>query len=208
MAARRHEIAARLYDEVLSAPDRSVRPGNSAWHQAVGVMVHRAAGEFAERRHLAAPLLAQEVTEWVSLNAKDTKVFGNLSKARMQITGSACVYLTMHAPGPHAQYLGSEISYDIDGVRGRIDLAWFVPDLGVVIDEIKTQSWTNLAVDARMLEQVHRYRVFGVGEWGDMFAGVRFLPLRFPSEMRFVTPDGGVHLLAESPAAMAVRSAA
>lgn len=208
MAARRHEIAHRLYDEVLRSEPRSVRPGMSRWHQAVGMMVHRAAGDFAERRGLAAPVLAQQVTEWVNLHAKDTTVFGNLSKARSQITGATCVYLTRHAPGAHAQYLGAEISYDVDGVRGRVDLAWFVPGLGVVIDEIKTQSWTNLAVDARMLEQVHRYRVFGVGEWGEGFAGVRFLPLRYPTEMRFVTPDGDVHNLAQSPAASAVRNAA
>lgn len=208
MSARRHESARLLQERVLALDERSVRPGHSLWHQAVGVMVHRGAAALAGARSEPHPVLAGTVTDWVNANAKDTKVFGNLSKARAQITGSICVYLARYAPGPDARYLGTEIAYDLEGERGRIDLAWLVPDLGVVIDEIKTQSWTNLAVDDEMLAQVHRYRRFGISEWGDAFAGVRFLPLRFPSEMRFVEPDGTVQWLSESVAAQMARTAA
>ena len=207
MAAKRQEIAKRLHGDVTKAADREIRPGMSNWHQAVGVMVHRAAGSLAEHRHLPPSDLAGVVTDWVNANAKDTKVFGNLAKARAQITGCACLYLSRYAPGLEAEYLGTEIEYHLNGDHGRVDLAWSVPGLGIVIDEIKTQSWTNLAVDDRMLEQVERYRRFGVAEWGDHFAGVRFLPLRFPSEMRFLGSAGAVESLTTSIAASVRRAA-
>jgi hypothetical protein len=198
----RHRTAARLH-AALAKEARVVRPGMSNWHVAVGTLVHQCAGALAEHRGEPPTLIAQRATEWVNGHARDTRVFGNLAKARAQITSCACSYLHRYAPGPDAQYLGSEVRLG----GGRVDLAWFVPDLGVVIDELKTTAWVRLSVDATMLAQPQRYRRFGVAEWGDRFAGVRFLPLRNPGEARFIDPAGTVHRLAESVAAALTRAA-
>lgn len=197
----RHVQAARLHDTTATSKQPTecwgtIRPGMSTWHIAIGQLVHRCAGDLAEYRAEPRTVLAGQIVEWVNAVADDTRVFGNLTKARAQVSSMAGAYLFKYAPGADAQYVGAELSFD----GGRIDLAWFVPDLGVVIDELKTTAWVRLGVDAKMLEQAQRYREFGVAEWGDQFAGVRFLPLLNPSEARFVSPDGTVHLLANSPA--------
>lgn len=177
-------------------PDRSVRPGMSDWHITIGQLVHRCAGELAEHRTESLTTVAALATEWINENARDTTVLGNLSKARAQVCSMTCAYLSRYAPGPDAQYLGTEVRLG----DCRVDLAWFVPDLGVVIDELKTTAWVSLRVDAAMLGQPQMYRELGVAEWGERFAGVRFLPLRNPHEARFITAEGNVLPLGDSPA--------
>jgi hypothetical protein len=169
----------------------------SDWHVVVGALVHRCAAELAEHRGEDPGTLAQRATEWANLAARDTRVLGNLAKARAQIASYACVYLHQYAPGGNAKYLGSEVRFD----GGKVDLIWSIPRLGVVIDELKTTAWVRLSVDAAMLVQPQRYREFGVQKWGKRFAGVRFLPLRNPREARFISADGTVHRLDDSPAA-------
>ena len=183
---------------------RSVRPNMSTWHVSVGQLVHRCAGDLAEHRSETRTVLAGRITEWVSAAAKDTRVFGNLPKARAQITSMAGAYLFTYAPGPDAQYLGAEVTFD----GGRLDLVWFVPDFGVVIDELKTTSWVRLGVDATMLKQCQRYREYGLTEWGDLFAGVRFLPLLNPHEARWIDPSGTVSRLDVSSARALTKQAA
>lgn len=200
----RHVTAARLHGTSGSKTARDVRPGMSDWHIAIGSLVHQCAGALAEHRGEQPGVIAQRSTEWVNLAARDTKVFGNLAKARAQVTSLACAYLHRYAPGTDAEYLGAEIPFD----GGRVDLVWSIPGLGVVIDELKTTAWVRLNVDAAMLAQPQRYREFGVQQWGTRFAGVRFLPLRNPGEARFITPDGVVHRLDGSPAAHVRRDAA
>ena len=173
-----------------------MRPGMSNWHITIGQLVHRCAGELAEHRSESPTTLARLATEWVNEHAKDTAVFGNLSKARSQVGSLTCAYLQRYAPGTDAQYLGTEIRLG----NHRIDLAWFVPDLGIIIDELKTTAWVSLRVDSSMLAQPQTYRELGLAEWGDLFAGVRFLPLRNPGEARFVNRDGTVDPLASSAA--------
>ncbi|MDP3950817.1 hypothetical protein [Microbacterium sp.] len=201
----RHEQAAALHDAhkrtlkgAASADKKAggIRPGMSTWHIAVGQLVHRCAGELAEHRSEPRTVLAGHIIEWVNAAAKDTRVFGNLPKARAQISSMAGAYLFTYAPGPDAQYIGAELAFD----GGRVDLAWFIPDLGVVIDELKTTAWVRLGVDNKMLEQSQRYREFGNDEWDDLFAGVRFLPLLNPHEARFIDVHGDVHRLSDSPA--------
>jgi hypothetical protein len=205
----RHVQAARLHNSKpvkasSTGEERLIRPGMSDWHIAVGQLVHRCAGDLAEHRSEPRTALAGRIIEWVNLVAKDTRVFGNLAKARAQITSMAGAYLFSYAPGPDAQYIGAELAFD----GGRLDLAWFIPDLGIVVDELKTTAWVRLGVDSKMLEQAQRYRVFGVAEWGDMFAGVRFLPLLNPNEARFIDPTGDVARLTDSPARHVARAAA
>lgn len=195
--AARHVTAARLHGTSPSKTSGDVRPGMSDWHVAIGSLVHQCAGALAEHRGDQPGVIAQRATEWVNLAARDTKVFGNLAKARAQITSLACAYLHRYAPGPDAEYLGAEIPFK----GGRVDLVWSVPGLGVVIDELKTTAWVRLSVDATMLAQPQRYRKFGAEKWGSGFAGVRFLPLRNPGEARFISADGSVHRLGASPAA-------
>ncbi len=205
----RHVQAARLHKNSKTRGatkwgDNSVRPGMSSWHLAIGQLVHRCAGELAEHRDEPRHVLAGHIIEWVNANAKDTRVFGNLPKARAQITSMAGAYLFIYAPTTDAQYLGTELAFD----GGRLDLAWFVPDIGVVIDELKTTAWVRLGVDATMLTQAQRYREFGVAEWGDRFAGVRFLPLLHPHEARFIDQSGVVTRLGDSPAQHVSKAAA
>ncbi|HXH80409.1 hypothetical protein [Nocardioides sp.] len=211
----RHQQAARLHAQSAdkrsgrqvasgASGEGSVRPGMSNWHIAVGQLVHRCAGDLAEHRGESRNVLAGRITEWVNAAAKDTRVFGNLAKARAQISSMAGAYLFTYAPGPDAQYIGAELAFD----GGRIDLAWFVPEFGIVIDEIKTTAWVRLGVDATMLEQSQRYRTYGADKWDDLFAGVRFLPLLNPHEARFIDSTGGIHRLAESPAQAITEAAA
>lgn len=192
----RHVTAARLHGS-RSKTTGDVRPGMSDWHVAIGSLVHQCAGALAEHRGDQSSVIAQRATQWVNLAARDTRVFGNLAKARAQITSLACAYLHRYAPGAQAEYLGAEIPFD----GGRVDLVWSIPGLGVVIDELKTTAWVRLNVDAAMLAQPQRYRQFGAEKWGSGFAGVRFLPLRNPGEARFITADGTVYRLDDSPAA-------
>jgi hypothetical protein len=199
----RHVTAARLHGNYAASP-REVRPGMSDWHVAVGALVHQCAAALVEHRSEAPGLIAQRATEWVNLAARNTKVFGNLAKARAQITSLTCAYLHRYGPDPDAEYLGSEIKFD----GGRVDLVWSIPGLGVVIDELKTTAWVRLSVDAAMLAQPQRYREFGVQKWNRQFAGVRFLPLRNPGEARFIDADGTVHRLGDSPASNLGRAAA
>jgi hypothetical protein len=192
----RHVTAARLHGNP-SKTTGAVHPGMSDWHIAIGALVHQCAGALAEHRREQSGVIAQRAIEWVNLAARDTKVFGNLAKARAQITSLACAYLHRYAPGADAEYLGAEIPFN----GGRVDLVWSIPGLGIVIDELKTTQWVRLNVDAAMLAQPQRYREFGAEKWGSDFAGVRFLPLRNPGEARFINADGTVHRLDTSPAA-------
>ncbi|SOC50404.1 hypothetical protein SAMN05660748_3152 [Blastococcus aggregatus] len=203
----RHVTAARLHGSGSTSASKTtgdVRPGMSTWHVAIGSLVHQCAGALAEHRGEQSGVIAQRATEWVNSAARDTRVFGNLAKARAQITSLACAYLHRYAPDADADYLGAEIPFD----GGRVDLVWSIPGLGVVIDELKTTAWVRLNVDASMLAQPQRYREFGVQKWGSGFAGVRFLPLRNPGEARFISADGEVHRLTDSPAATVRKDAA
>jgi hypothetical protein len=199
----RHVAAARLHGTASKAP-REVRPGMSDWHVAIGSLVHQCAAALAEHRGEQPGVIAQRATEWVNAAARDTRVLGNLAKARAQITSLACAYLHRYAPDADAACLGAEIAFD----GGRVDLAWSIPGLGIVIDELKTTAWVRLNVDASMLAQPQRYREFGVQKWDSGFAGVRFLPLRNPGEARFISADGAVHRLTDSPAATLRKDAA
>lgn len=203
-AARLHSSKGKKTAQPSQNEERLIRPGMSTWHIAIGQLVHRCAGELAEHRNEPRTVLVGRIVEWVNAAAKDTRVFGNLAKARAQITSMAGAYLFSYAPGPDAQYIGAELAFD----GGRVDLAWFVPDFGVVVDELKTTAWVRLGVDAKMLEQAQRYRQFGVSEWDDLFAGVRFLPLLNPQEARFIDPTGAVCRLTDSPAQHVGRAAA
>jgi hypothetical protein len=186
----RHLTTARL----LAGTESSIRPGMSTWHVAIGALAHMCAAELAQFRGQPPTVIARRATEWVAANVKDVRVLGNMPKARMQIAAAACSYMHRFAPGLDAKYLGSEIAFD----GGRIDLAWDVPDHGVIIDELKTQTWVRLDINSAMLEQARRYKSFGVNQWGGGFCGVRLLPLRHPAEARFVPARGPIMRLADS----------
>lgn len=174
------------------------------WHSAVGRLVHACCADLADRRHLPAHEVAVSVLEWVNTHARDTKSLGNLMKARAAISSNANVYLTQHAPDADAQFLGAEVP--VEG--GRIDLAWFVPDLGVVIDELKTVRQVHLHADNLGIQQCHRYVDAGVKEWGDLFAGVRYLPLAHPDQALYIDAAGVERTLATSAAGAVVRKRA
>lgn len=174
------------------------------WHHTVGNLVHECCAAHAELRHLPAHEVAGSVIEWVNVHARETRTLGNLAKARAAIASNANVYLTQYAPDQDAQFLGAEIP--VEG--GRIDLAWFVPDLGVVVDELKTVRQVHLHADNPGIKQCHRYVEAGVKEWGDLFAGVRYLPLALPHQALFIDATGVERPLAASVAVVVRKQAA
>lgn len=209
----RHVQARSLHDEVgasarLSGYDDqemagSTRPGHKTWHVAVGNFVHACCAAHADLRNLPSHEVALSVIEWVNAHARHAQVFGNLPKARATIASNANAYLTQYAPGPDANFLGAEI--EVEG--GRIDLAWFVPDLGIVVDEIKTVRQVHLRTDNPGIAQCHRYVDAGLAQWGDQFAGVRYLPLSHPADALFITRDHEEVALAKYKPAAVIRRA-
>ena len=99
-AARLHSNKGKKTAQPSQDEERLIRPGMSNWHIAIGQLVHRCAGELAEHRNESRTALAGRIVEWVNAAAKDTRVFGNLPKARAQITSMAGAYLFSYAPGP------------------------------------------------------------------------------------------------------------
>lgn len=200
--APRHLKAKAIHAEIkeqnrAEAATQKVRPGMKDWHLLIGDLVHECAGTLAEHRCESPAALAGLAAEWVNTHARDTANLGNLAKARAQVGSLTCAYLMRYAPGPDAQYLGAELRL---GTK-RVDLAWFIPDFGVVIDELKTTNTVKLSLDSLMLAQPRDYAVLGATEWGHLFAGVRFLPLRNPHQAVWITADGNTTPLWESPAA-------
>lgn len=204
----RHIQAKNLHAQVGATAEfyeRDRAHGDSReWHTAVGRLVHACCAAHADLRHLPAHEVAASVIEWVNENARQTQSLGNLMKARAAIASNANVYLTQYAPDADAQFLGAEVP--VEG--GRIDLAWFVPDLGIVVDELKTVRQVHLHADNPGVSQCHRYVDAGVKEWGDLFAGVRYLPLAHPKQALFIDATGAERALAASPAAAVVRKQA
>ncbi|MCL2612398.1 MAG: hypothetical protein FWD95_04105 [Nocardioidaceae bacterium] len=199
----KHHHAARLHAEAgLTGTEFPAHESN--WHQTVGQLVHHCCADHANLRHLPAHELAQRVIDWASVNVKATRTLGNLAKARAAIASNANVYLTRYAPGPDAQFLGAEIPVG----DGRIDLAWFIPDFGVLVDELKTVRQVHMHADNPGITQCHGYVDAGLAEWGDLFAGVRYLPLSIPSQALFFAPDHGTHTLSRYTPADVIRQVA
>jgi hypothetical protein len=132
---------------------------------------------------------------------------GSLQSARSRVAGMTSMYLQQVAPGPDTTFLGAEIAAD----TGRVDLAWDCPTLGVFFDELKTWRHALPTLDRDTVEQINRYRTFGLATFGPRFAGVRLLPLGALPQALWFTPDGLTHRLSESPAdpaALRIRIAA
>ena len=96
-------------------------------------------------------------------------------------------------PRPPWEFVGSEQRTD----AGRVDLMWRHSDSGsVLFDEVKTTEVTRRAPDKKWLEQCLRYAESGVSDHGDLFLGVRLLPLGSMNVASFVTSTGEVLPLA------------
>lgn len=108
--------------------------------------------------------------------------FQRTTKARplmLTAAGHASFYLRRLAPAPPWELLGSEYRVsDEDDNRGRVDLAWQHSETGqVMFDELKTTSRAIETINNVWRGQVNRYADAGKKTHGDLFVGVRLLPL-------------------------------
>jgi hypothetical protein len=123
-------------------------------------------------------------------------------RTSIRAEGAAMLYLTRFAPVPSCEFVGAEAP--VEG--GQVDLVWRHADGGVFFDELKTN---RVRVDAQpngmFAEQSSRYACAGRSLFGDAFAGVRIVPVLYPSRALFVAEVRGavrVRPLAESPLAI------
>ena len=112
------------------------------------------------------------------------------------------LYLTRFAPVPSCEFIGAEVDVD----NGQVDLVWRHADGRVFFDELKTN---RVQVDVQptgvLAEQSSRYASAGRRRFGDAFAGVRIVPVLYPSRALLASEvDGAVRIrpLAESPLAI------
>lgn len=135
----------------------------------------------------AAPLIQAAIHRLIS-------VPGRLAAARVRIAGMSAVYVRDYLPPRPTAFLGAETAVG----RGRVDLCWNDPNLGVFFDEIKTFRQTPTHLDRPTAAQIDRYLEAGRQSYGDRFAGVRLLTLANRHASKHVTPDGSFMPLAES----------
>lgn len=116
-----------------------------------------------------------------------------LMSPRQLVVTLAGVYLSRLALLDPWAVFGSEVSIG----ACRFDVVWRHNSGSVLVDEIKTGSATIEMPEVR--SQLERYRLAGVAEWGELFAGVRLCPLRSPSAAAVLVADGtltgGLHIL-------------
>lgn len=93
------------------------------------------------------------------------------------------------------KFLGAEVNLG----TGRVDLVWETPDDLVVIDELKLAAFADMVDDPKTVAQAERYVDAGVAWWGELFAGVRLLPLLSPARAMWYPAKGHRMALAAAP---------
>jgi hypothetical protein len=164
-------------------------------HQTIAAVLRRLN---AEGSHDVAMLILTEGSRVVAASA----VSGSQrARTRMRVATAAGQYIQRYQPGPPSVYLGSEIAAG----DGRVDLVWNHPRIGVFYDEVKTTRHHSV-MSPTDLAQVTRYARAGHTQYGDRFAGVRYLPLLNMSTAMLATVDDDdritVTSLAGSPLAL------
>ncbi|MCF6506844.1 hypothetical protein E9549_05405 [Blastococcus sp. MG754426] len=168
-----------------------------AWDSKIGVLTHTIAGRLASSAQtLDGRALRVLIAETVGATVKDRSL-GRLDRARIRVTGMATQYLTHFMPPSPAVFLGAELAAG----GGRVDLAWDDPEMGVFFDEIKTWRHVQATLDEDTWTQVHRYLDAGIAAYGDRFAGVRVITLSHLRSCIYVSPQGLVESLHNSPLA-------
>lgn len=168
----------------------SGQASQSATHRAVGVAVHATLGELAADR---SALRAQVV---LNASARHAREVASVSGCRVgaQHVAPLCAVAVRMFPPESWQFVGAEVPAG----GGAADLVWRSPDGEVVVDEVKVNGLARVLEDSRTRSQIGRYRVWALGEFGDLFAGVRLLALAGPMRSRWYPPIGESQRLADT----------
>ncbi len=134
--------------------------------------------------HSVVAILAPLVEEFTTVELAEVTLGlsrGMCSPGRMHrrnatlVAGFAAEYLRGRAR-PRPPWVCVDTEAQTTG--GVVDLVWQHRETArVFIDEVKTTQVPRRALDKGWVEQAHRYAVAGQCAWGDLFAGVRLLPL-------------------------------
>lgn len=152
----------------------------------IGVLVHRVIGEVVHAARVvpltdAVALVGEAVERLVPTSRGATRT-------RVLVRSHACSYLTHYLPGPDCTFLGAEVRVE----KGRVDLAWSHPTLGVWFDEIKTWRHARMSWDGSTHDQIARYLDSGRAHFGDQFAGVRLIVTGHSQDSVLIDPHGEV----------------
>ena len=117
--------------------------------------------------------------------------------------GHVSTYLRRFAPTQPWELLGCE--FDTGG--GRTDLAWRHTETGeVFFDEIKTHNRSVSQISDRVISQANRQGEGGVEQFGDLFRGVRIVPLGALHLTTLAYPNSKRLLLRPTPAQPLLRA--
>ena len=160
--------------------------GSYAYEQdaLVGSLTHEAIG-----RVLGLPTPSEPadfpvlvLAEARSLIKDKVELSSHRSRILMRVATFTNVYINRYRPGSGWEFLGAELPLD----SGRIDLAWMNDEGFVFFDELKTTRHGSRMSPADK-KQVEGYTNSGFNQLGEMFLGVRFLPLMYPASAKLVT---------------------
>lgn len=187
----------------LPAPIYTTAPGatydGTAWDARIGILTHKVIGDVAPQAQWAGPeQYPTLLREAVGRIVKD-KTLGRLDRARTRVTGLASQYLREFLPPTRTEFLGTEFAAG----RGRVDLAWQDPQVGVWFDELKTWRHSQVGLDEPTWRQVRRYLDAGTATFGDDFVGLRLLTLGNLRACAFISRQGLIEDLTTSTLAPA-----
>lgn len=157
----------------------------------VGTLTHRlVAAVLREQQEGAVPVGSDVAAALIEMGSGVVAAVPDLgshrSRVRLRVITCAGQYLNRFRPPVDVEFVGSEVPVR----EGVVDLVWRHPTLGVFFDELKTTRRAAATLSPTAAEQVRRYARSGVAEWGEVFAGVRFIPLLHPASALLAVPAG------------------
>lgn len=145
-----------------------------AFDQKVGVLVHSILGALMDETRSATPEERLTATDRAIRQAiHGRRDLGRGDRTRARISGLIAQYMGLYLPPAEAMFLGA----DTAAGRGRTDLAWRLPGVGIWFDELKTWRNADALAEPATREQVSRYLDHGQAAYGNAFAGVRLIAL-------------------------------
>lgn len=191
---RREAFAAAGLPVPLYTGKAPGRHDDNAWDRRVGMLTHKVIGQVAPVAQSQEPGDLRSLVRGVVAQTVKGKELGRLDRARTRVTALTLQYLREFLPPAPVVFLGTELAAG----RGRVDLAWQHPTVGVWFDELKTWRHTQVGFDDDTWTQVHRYLDAGTTTYGETFAGLRLLTLGNLRACVTVTRQGLVEDLAGS----------
>lgn len=192
---RREAFAAAGLPVPIYAGKAPGRHDDNAWDVRVGMLTHKVIGQVAPLAQSSDAADYPNLVRGLVAEAVKGSALGRLDRARTRVTGLTIQYLREFLPPSPTVFLGTELAAG----RGRVDLGWQHPTVGVWFDELKTWRHTQVGFDDTTWAQVTRYIDAGTTTYGETFAGVRLLTLGNLRACVTVTRQGLVEDLAESP---------